>query len=667
MLPRRPGAGISRHLGLKRWVMGTVTAAALTMAGLAAAPAALAQTVSTPFTYETGAPTQTYTVPAGITLVTITADGGAGAATPYDGGAGGAGGAVTATVPVTPGETLNVVVGGGAGADGNMCGGVDATSCGGPGAGAGGNSDSPTATLDSGVGTGGGGGGGASEVSDASNNPLVVTGGGGGGGATDGGVCETSGPTGGAGGAAGSPGATAGTCTGSPSIGLGTSYGGAGGGTGTATAGGSGGAGGTGGTCSSNTDGAAGDTATGPAGADGTVTNVYPSDEAGGAGGGGYFGGGSGGTGEFCQGEGGAQEEAGSGGGGGGSDFTVSGATDVTTGPYTPSSGDNGQVTISYTDTAPEITSPASGSALPAATAGQSYSATITATGEPVPTFSATGLPSGLSINPNSGMITGTATTAGSYSVTVTVSNGVAPAAMATYSLTVAAGAAADVTIDTGNNQSANTGQAFGTPLSVTVTDADGNPVPDTTVTFSIVSGTGGSANFGSSGQTVTETTNASGVATAPTLDAGSTAGAVAVTATAGTGSATFVETVTSTGPARADLAISMSAPKTLAPGATGTITLTVTNNGPSAATNVLTLLAVPHDLTITSAGGGTLHGAVDFFTASTLASGAKLTYTVTVKAGNARALLLLLAGTGSATRDPDLFNNIAAAFLTIT
>jgi uncharacterized repeat protein (TIGR01451 family) len=160
-------------------------------------------------------------------------------------------------------------------------------------------------------------------------------------------------------------------------------------------------------------------------------------------------------------------------------------------------------------------------------------------------------------------------------------------------------------------------------------------------------------------------------VAIAPTLDAGSTPGAVVISTTtpgaSGTVGATFMETVTSTGPARADLAITMTAPKSLAPGASGTITVTVTNNGPSTATSVVTGLLVPPGLTITNAGGGTVYFGTDIFTASSLASGAKLTYTITIKAGSHKAQLLLLAATGSAIKDPRLLNNITAASLTIT
>jgi len=139
------------------------------------------------------------------------------------------------------------------------------------------------------------------------------------------------------------------------------------------------------------------------------------------------------------------------------------------------------------------------------------------------------------------------------------------------------------------------------------------------------------------------------------------------VTAASGTGQTTFAETVTAAGPARADLAITMSTPASLTHGTSGTITVTVTNNGPQPAAHLLTALYVPNGLTITNSGGGTVLGGVDFFTAPTLAAGQKLTYTVTVKAGTTKKTVSLLAVTGSETRDPNLLNNITVASLKIT
>lgn len=75
----------------------------------------------------------------------------------------------------------------------------------------------------------------------------------------------------------------------------------------------------------------------------------------------------------------------------------------------------------------------------PAGTAGTHYSFTVTASGSP--TFGATGLPPGLSINPATGVITGTPTAPGSYNVTVTASNA-GGAATANYGITIAAAVA---------------------------------------------------------------------------------------------------------------------------------------------------------------------------------------------------------------------------------
>lgn len=81
-----------------------------------------------------------------------------------------------------------------------------------------------------------------------------------------------------------------------------------------------------------------------------------------------------------------------------------------------------------------------SSSTPPDGTAGTPYSFTVTASGSP--TFGATGLPPGLSINPTTGAITGTPSAPGTYNVTVTASNA-GGAATANYSITIAAAVAA--------------------------------------------------------------------------------------------------------------------------------------------------------------------------------------------------------------------------------
>jgi hypothetical protein len=180
-------------------------------------------------------------------------------------GVGGPGGQVTATVPVTPGETLTILAGGAGGdADGNTAG----------AGGFNGGGDGGTGSEDGG---GGGGGGGSSSVSRG-NEALAIAGGGGGGGGFE------EGGDGGAGGGPGTDGADAGD-----SVATGGQAGGAGGAAGTGDVNGTPGSPGAGGTGASALD-------------------------SGGGGGGGATGGGGGGGNED-------EADSGGGGGGGGSGF----------------------------------------------------------------------------------------------------------------------------------------------------------------------------------------------------------------------------------------------------------------------------------------------------------------------------------------------------------
>ena len=238
----------------------------------------------TPYPYDLGSvdfaytgAMQTYTVPAGAVAIEVDmfgAAGGAGGAATA--GAAGLGGRVRGFLPVTPGETLNIYVGG---AGGNGTAGSDPPvgtagwNGGSSGGGGGGNSG----------GGSGGGGGGASDIrrgGTALANRIIVAGAGGGG---------ASGRSGAGGGAAGGGG---GTTAGVGGGGSGTG----GGGGGTQAAGGAAGSG-----PAASTAGALGVGGTAGAGFGG------------GAGGGYYGGGGGGGTNDSYSGTG--------GGGGGGSSF----------------------------------------------------------------------------------------------------------------------------------------------------------------------------------------------------------------------------------------------------------------------------------------------------------------------------------------------------------
>ncbi|NDI02182.1 MAG: hypothetical protein EBY57_10415, partial [Actinobacteria bacterium] len=116
----------------------------------------------------------------------------------------------------------------------------------------------------------------------------------------------------------------------------------------------------------------------------------------------------------------------------------------------------------------------------------------------------------------------GVSGTAGTY--TLTFSSGALT--VATQSITVTAGAAANIAINDGNNQTATVGSAVATAPSVIVTDAQGNAVQGTSVTFAVASGGGSLAPSG------TVTTDASGIATSPAWTLGTTAGSNTLTAT---------------------------------------------------------------------------------------------------------------------------------------
>ncbi len=299
--------------GLVASVLGAL--ACLLLVRAAAAQATTTQT----FNYTGGE--QTFTVPAGVTSVEVTAVGGHGGSAAASGGAAAQ---VTGKLSVTPGETLYVEVGG----DGeNGSAGGNAVANGGFNGGA----------------PGGGGGGGASDVrtnprSDglSPDSRLLVAAGGGGSGQN--GSC-----TGGAGGAAEQAGES-GSCNNG------------GGGAGTQTAGGAGGANG----CGIGQEGQLG---LGGEGGGNGFKGEFCNLDTGGGGGGGLYGGGGGN---------GAASDS-SGGGGGGSSLVPAGGSSVLASPSAAP-----EVSITYTPSGPAptvVTEPA--------TSVASKSATLSATVDP--------------------------------------------------------------------------------------------------------------------------------------------------------------------------------------------------------------------------------------------------------------------------------------------
>jgi hypothetical protein len=281
------------------------------MVGVLFAGAATAQAATQTFNYTGGE--QTFTVPAGVTSVEVTAIGGHGGSAAASGGAAAQ---VTGTLSVTPGETLYVEVGGN-GANGNPNGGGTSVSGGFNGGAA-----------------GGAGGGGASDVRTSPSaqglspdDRLIVAAGGGGSGQNGG--CQ-----GGAGGAAEQPGEN-GTCANG------------GGGAGTQSSGGAGGINGCG-------PGQEGQLGIGGEGGGSGFGGEFCNLDTGGGGGGGLYGGGGG-----C----GAAANS-SGGGGGGSSLVPLGGSST----LAPNVEPQIQITYASSPAPTVVTEPASGVASKAAT-----------------------------------------------------------------------------------------------------------------------------------------------------------------------------------------------------------------------------------------------------------------------------------------------------------
>ncbi|MDX6245470.1 MAG: hypothetical protein QOE76_3193 [Frankiales bacterium] len=190
-------------------------------------------------------------------------------------------------------------------------------------------------------------------------------------------------------------------------------------------------------------------------------------------------------------------------------------------------------------------------------------------------------LPADAGMDTLSGSVPVTLKTAGGQTVTVTdVTN--PDVTSSSWDVTVVPGAAQAVNKNAGDLQSVPAAHDFGSPLSVAVVDANGNPVPGQQVAFSVLDGSDSSFD-GSASDLVF--TNASGVATADVLTAGTTIGTFTVTAeTTGqnqllangahvaivNGSTSFTETITAS-----DAAVSAT-PKTSTGVGTATQSATV-------------------------------------------------------------------------------------------
>ncbi len=166
------------------------------------------------------------------------------------------------------------------------------------------------------------------------------------------------------------------------------------------------------------------------------------------------------------------------------------------------------------------VTSPGNQTGTVGTAASLQVSASDSASGQTL-TYSATGLPAGLSIS-SSGLISGTPTTAGTSSVTVTAKDTTGASGSATFTWTVSSAAGNTVTVTSPGNQTGTVGSAVSLQVSAsdsasgqTLTySATGLPAGLSISSSGLISGTPTTAGTSSVTVTAKDTTGATGSAT---------------------------------------------------------------------------------------------------------------------------------------------------------
>ena len=110
-----------------------------------------------------------------------------------------------------------------------------------------------------------------------------------------------------------------------------------------------------------------------------------------------------------------------------------------------------------------------------------------------------------------------------------------------------------------------------------------------------------------------------------------------------------------------ADLDVSINGPVKVAPSSTFIATVTITNQGPATATNIGALAFLPSGLTVLAHPGGSEFLGVLAWTKSSLASGASVSYSVTLRASGKVSTSLTVAAASIGVADPKPANNVAS------
>jgi len=248
----------------------------------------------------------------------------------------------------------------------------------------------------------------------------------------------------------------------------------------------------------------------------------------------------------------------------------------------------------------------------------------------------------GLQTTNGSGVATVTSwtlgSTAGSNTATATVSGSGISGNPVSFTATGTAGLAATITLNLGNGQSATVNTAVATAPSVKVTDASGNAVAGTLVTFAVTTG-GGTVN-----PVTAVATNASGIAAVTSWTLGTAAGSNTLSATA-TGLSGSPVAFTATGTA-------------------GVATTLLKNAGDNQSTGAGTAVAIPPQVLATDGFGNPKSGVSVTFA---VASGGGTVNPTAAILTNGSGLATVTSWTVGGVAGPNTLTAASAGITTVT